>query len=187
MTSITLNEILEKGAWREISSSYDITLDMLEKYADKLDWRAISKNRSIPWTIDALQKFADRIDWNEFSEYCPDHLICKVFLLQFCDRWNWTKLSRHIVFFHNMENNYSNSGLLEMFWDLLEKFADKVNWGELIDQGFNIFQNPLAFFERFRQYIPIDKLQGSDLWDCMVSVRSEALWLEIGGEKRVAF
>ena len=173
MTSITLNKLLEEMAWSEISSSYDISLDMLEKYADKLDWNGISQNDSIPWTIDALQKFADRIDWNEFSQKCPSELIDSQFFQRFCDRLNWDVLSDYRIFCDN--------------WDLLEKFADKVNWGELVDRGRSIFQNPMVFFERFRQYIPIDKLQDSNLWDYMVSVRSEALWLEMGLEKMVEF
>ena len=179
MTSITLNEILEKEAWINISSRMPISLDMLEKYADKLDWRAISRNGSIDWTIDALQKFADKLDWDEFSITCPEHLICECFLLQFCDRWNWAKLSRHSIL-------YKNRRLLEKFWDLLEKFADKVNWSEITGNA-SMFPNPQVFFERFRQYIPMDALLGSSLWFHMIDARSEALWLELGGEKTAEF
>lgn len=208
MTPITLNmnDILEEEAWFRISTK-NISLSMLEKYADKFNWHVISWNSSIDWTIDALQKFADKLDWKEFSRHCPPHCVSDSFLQQFCDRWNWVELSQHNIFNNRVVNdikkgwrwtihrhcisknsvdNDIDKSLLEKFLDLLEKFADKVDWSGLIHEGC-IFQTPQAFFERFRQYIPIDGLQDTALWDRMVAERAEALWQEIGGGKMEAF
>lgn len=185
MRALTLNELLEAKVWSEISFSHSISLDMLEKYAEKLDWKGISQNGSIPWTIDALQKFADRIDWNEFSQHCSEHLISSHFLQKFGDRLNLEKLSQHRIF-ENMVNSDNNSGLLETLWDLLEKFADKVNWSEIIRHSW-MFQKPQVFRERFRRYIPIGELQDSSLWDSRVDTRAEPLWPEMGGEKGAEF
>lgn len=46
--------------------------------------------------------------------------------------------------------------------EMIEKFADKVNWGEIIT-NWNI-EKPVEFFARFQQYIPMSKLQDSSLW-----------------------
>lgn len=64
-------------------------------------------------------------------------------------------------------------------WSLLEKFADKVNWGEIIT-NWNI-EKPVEFFARFQQYIPMSKLQDSSLWRAMVEARSKKIMQEAIG------
>lgn len=71
----------------------------------------------------------------------------------------------------------SQSGSLSM--TMIEKFADKVNWGEVIT-NWNI-EKPLEFFSRFQQYIPMSKLQDSRLWNAMVEVRAKHLIQEAIG------
>ena len=39
-----LNSVLEVDAWKELSKKAAFTVEMLEKYADKLDWEEISRN-----------------------------------------------------------------------------------------------------------------------------------------------
>ena len=255
MNTITLNEVFEKGAWSNVSSRMPISMDMLEKHADRFDWREISRNHLIKWTKEALQKFADRIDWEEFSENCPEHLICDSFLQQFGDRLNWEKLSgfmnvgdldfifdllekhadrfdwreisrNHLIKWTkealqkfadrldwdeisdncwnfldvlilqqfgdrwnlaNLSRHMSkdNKDLYEKFLDLLEKYADRVDWHELIRHN-NVIDT--QNFERFRPYIPISELLNVPyFWKPMIDERAEAIWIEIGGEDIEAF
>ncbi len=127
-------------------------MDILEKFADKLDWEEISGNQNILWTIEGIDKFSKRIHWEEFSRSCPDNLISEATLHKFENRWDWKNLS-------NRDRIYND-------WNLLEKFAEKINWGEVIT-NWNI-EKPLEFFSRFRQHIPMSKLQESRLWNAVL-------------------
>ena len=62
-----LNSVLETEAWKEISENESLSMDILDKYADKLDWDEISENRNIIWTLDGITKFAGRLNWSYFS------------------------------------------------------------------------------------------------------------------------
>ena len=42
-----LNSVLETEAWKKISENESLSMDILDKYADKLDWEEISENRKI--------------------------------------------------------------------------------------------------------------------------------------------
>ncbi len=160
-----LNSVLEPEAWKEISDNESLSMDMLDKYADKLDWDEISENRNVIWTLDGINKFTNRLNWSNFSENCPDHIINEVTLQKFANRWDWKSLSNRDVFYNN--------------WKLLEKFADKVNWGEIIN-NWNI-DRPVELFSRFQQYIPMSKLQESRLWTAMVESRAKELIQEAIG------
>lgn len=67
-----LNSVLEAEAWKEISDHESFSMEMLEKYADKLDWEEISENSNIIWTLDGITKYANRLNWIDFTRYCPD-------------------------------------------------------------------------------------------------------------------
>lgn len=48
------NEFMEKflndSAWKELSSNFQWTEQMLKKHKSKVDWEKISNNSSIVWT-----------------------------------------------------------------------------------------------------------------------------------------
>lgn len=160
-----LNSVLETEAWKEVSRSEFLTLDMLARYADKLDWNEVSENSKIAWTIGGIDKFACYICWEKFSQYCPDHIICEATLGKYAARWNWKALSGRDVFFNN--------------WALLEKFAGNADWAEIIT-NWNI-EKPLEFFARFQNYIPMAKLQDSRLWTYMAEAHAQNLLREASG------
>ncbi|MDE6809009.1 MAG: hypothetical protein K2J42_02840 [Muribaculaceae bacterium] len=160
-----LNSVLEAEAWKEISQSESLSMDMLEKYVDKLDWDEVSGNTKVLWTIDGINKFINRIDWDEFSRSCSDHLICESVLMKFSNRWDWKALSNRDCFYNN--------------WSLLEKFTDKADWSEIITNW--SIEKPLEFFARFQQYIPMSKLQDSRLWNEMVEARAKSIMQEAVG------
>lgn len=160
-----LNSVLETEAWKEISDNESLSMDILYKYADKLDWEEISENHHIIWTLDGINTFANRLNWNCFSQYCTDHIINEVTLQKFANRWDWKAISNRDCFYND--------------WSLLEKFADKADWNEIIT-NWNI-EKPMEFFFRFQQYIPMAKLQDSRLWNSMVEARAKRLMQEAVG------
>lgn len=160
-----LNSVLEAEAWKEISDNESLSMDILDNYADKLDWEEISENRNIIWTLDGINKFANRLNWSNFSENCPDHIINEVTLQKFASRWDWKAISNRDCFYND--------------WTLLEKYADKADWSEVIT-NWNI-EKPLEFFARFQQYIPMAKLQDSRLWNSMVEARAKRIMQEAVG------
>lgn len=160
-----LNSVLETEAWKEISDSESLSMDILDKYADKLDWDEISENGNVIWTLDGINKFANRLNWSNFSKYCPDHIINEVTLQKFANRWDWKEISNRNCFYND--------------WKLLEKFADKADWSEVITNW--DIEKPLEFFARFQQYIPMVKLQDSRLWNSMVEARAKRIMQEAVG------
>lgn len=115
--------------------------------------------------MDGISKFAKQIHWEEFSRNCPDSLVSAMTLQKFANLWDWKTLSNRDVIYND--------------WQLLEQFADKINWGEVIT-NWNI-EKPLDFFVKFQQYIPMSKLQDSRLWNEMVSNRAKHLYQEAIG------
>lgn len=160
-----LNSVLETEAWKEVSQSGSLSMTMIEKFADRLDWEEVSGNSNVIWTVEGINKFANKIHWDEFSRSCPENFLSESTLQKFAPKWDWKTLS-------NRDDIYNN-------WRLLEKFADKVNWGEIIT-NWNI-EKPLEFFSCFQQYIPMSKLQDSRLWNAMVEVRAKHLIQEAIG------
>ena len=102
---------------------------------------------------------------DEFSHSYPYNLISETTLLKFSGRWDWKNLSKRDVLYNN--------------WDLLDKFADKVNWGEVIT-NWNL-ERLVEFFSHFQQHIPMGKLQNSRLWDSMVEALAKKLIQESFG------
>lgn len=160
-----LNAVFEAEAWKEISGNEPLSMDMLEKHADQLDWNEISENSNVIWTLDGIGKFAGRLDWNEFSRRCPDHLINEVSLQKFAAHWDWKAISNRDCFYND--------------WELLAKFADNTDWSEVITNW--SIERPLDFFARFEKYIPMAKLQDSRLWSAMVEARAKRLMQEAVG------
>ena len=162
-----LQSVLESAAWKKISESETLSMEILEKYQDKLDWDEISENGNILWTVDGVKKFGRRINWAEFSYRCPDAFICEATLREFRDKWDWKRISDRDVVYNN--------------WDLLDKFADDIDWASVIT-NWNI-EKPEEFLNKFQSRIPMAKLQDSRLWDAMVDKRTKQLLSEVIGAK----
>ena len=78
--------------------------------------------------------------------------------------WNWKILS-------------SNSDV-ELDFELIDRFADRWDWRELIDRHRDDLLNR-EFFERYKTYIPASELQHSRLWHNLVDERKLQLAREI--------
>lgn len=49
-----MQQVIIEQAWKSLSEEFGWTESLLEKYADKVDWKEISDNRNIVWTIPML-------------------------------------------------------------------------------------------------------------------------------------
>ena len=171
VTKVLSNEFMQniatEEAWKELSSNFAWSEAMLEKYQDKVNWDEISENRNIRWTLPMIQKFQKKINWDRFSEYADENVLTEPTIEAFKERWNWHELS-------------SNNDL-PLTYDLLEKYAERWDWEHIIDSyGHDIYEkDAIGFYEKFKDYIPVFKLQNTRLWNSIIEQRSKQLATEI--------
>lgn len=157
LSNKSLQKAAEHDAWQKISEDYPLTENMLEKYADKLDWEAVVTNNHIHWTLPMLEKFKDKIDWTYFSSMAESEVLMPKMIEALKDLWDWDALS-------------GNSSIL-MSPGLLEKYADRWNWKKIINRVFILSpydHQGIDFYELYKDYIPADKLKDSELWEQIV-------------------
>lgn len=152
-----LNSILETEAWKRISQREILSVDMIEKFAENLDWKEVSGNGNVLWTVEGVNRFASKIQWDEFSRNCPDNFISEFTLQKFSSKWDWKVLSNRDLIYNN--------------WKLLDKFANKIVWSEVVT-NYNI-EKPIEFFIHFQQYLPDTVIRDSRLWHDMVESRAQ--------------
>lgn len=165
MGQITNNEflssVLNAEVWKKVSDE-SLSMEMIEKFQDKLDWETLSQNRNTLWTTAGIAKFAGKINWSDFSQYCNANILTEENLHKFKEKWNWKTLSSRDEIYNN--------------WTLLDKFVDMMDWADIIDNW--DIERPEEFIERYQQYIPLNKFQTSRLWDKLVEVKAERLLKE---------
>lgn len=162
-----MQNIATEEAWKELSSNFAWSEAMLEKYQDKVNWDEVTENRNIRWTLPMIQKFQKKINWDRFSEYADENVLTEPSIEAFKERWNWHELS-------------SNNDL-PLTYDLLEKYAERWDWERIIDSyGHDIYEkDAIGLYEKFKDYIPVFKLQNTRLWSSIIEQRSKQLATEI--------
>ena len=162
-----MQNIATEEAWKELSSEFNWSEPMLEKYQDKVDWDEIAENRKMRWTIPMIQKFQKKINWDKFSDYADEDILTEGIIEAFKDKWNWHNLSRN--------------GNLPLTDNLLEKFADRWDWEQIIDCYYvnQYYNRAIELYEKFKDYIPVSKLQNTNLWKGIVEQRAKQLIEEI--------
>lgn len=164
-----MQHIATEQMWKELSERFQWTETLLEKYADKVDWKEISGNNRIQWTVPMLQKFAKKLDWSTLSENSDEDWFTEVHLDTFKDKWDWEIISHRIAFSYEMIN----------------KYIDYIDWAELI--GYRTHPatfregniDCIAFFEKYKQYIPMAQLQDSNLWQGIIEQMSKQMEIEL--------
>lgn len=158
-----LDHIIDDEVWKDLSREFKWTLPYLTKYADRVDWKLVSGNTAMVWSAAMLEAFKGRIDWRELSGTSERSLFTTANLDKFANYWDWRELS---------ENGY-----LPFSIDLLTRYADHWDWAAIIHNygicdavGFN-----RAFLDRFKDFIPMSKLQDSSLWNKIVEERKDEL------------
>ena len=111
-----MQQVATEQAWQKLAEEYAWTEDLLEKYADKLDWKLISTNRVIRWTIPMLMKFSRKLNWEEVSERIDNDWFTEAHIEALKDKWDWSVLVR----------NYQLSE------KLIDKYIDYIDWPSLI-------------------------------------------------------
>ncbi|MBQ6167957.1 MAG: hypothetical protein IJK41_11105 [Muribaculaceae bacterium] len=165
-----MQQVATEQAWQKLAEEYAWTEDLLEKYADKLDWKLISTNRVIRWTIPMLKKFSRKLNWEEVSERIDNDWFTEAHIEALKDKWDWSVLVR----------NYQLSE------KLIDKYIDYIDWPSLIgaegyycglprDDSFDA----VSFYEKYKEHISMSTFQKSDLWDKIVEQRRKELMAEI--------
>lgn len=147
-----MQHIAEESAWQDLSKSFAWTEALLEKHCEKVDWKKISENESIMWSIPMLHKFSKKVDWNLLSrQICKNYWFTEAHLEEFKDKWNWTEVTENIIYHEYLFTN-----------EIIDKYIDYWNWDSLIKEG--IPNNPIDFFNKYKDRISMSKLQNSSLW-----------------------
>ena len=165
-----MQRIATEEAWKSLSEDFAWTEALLEKNCDKVDWKEISGNRNIIWTIPMLQKFSNKLDWKILSENISEEWFTEAHLEVFKDKWDWCAV-------------VCNYNLSEA---LIDKYIDYIDWRALIGVGrcygnfpFGDDDDPVAFYEKYKEHIPMAELQDSELWRRLVRKREKQLLSEI--------
>lgn len=160
-----MHQSLDKDAWRELSVEFPWSEQLLEKYQDKVDWKAVSQNDNMVWTASMLEKFRHFIDWDELSRCGHQCILTAEMLERFKEYWNWGELSRYSCF--------------DLDYELIDRFIDRWDWKFLIDRCEKRGLFNYEFLERYGAYIPASALRGSLLWRNIVEERKWQLAREI--------
>ena len=165
-----MQRIATEEAWKSLSEDFSWTEALLEKNCEKVDWKEISGNRKIIWTIPMLQKFSKKLDWKILSEHIDDDWFTEAHLEEFKEKWDWTKVSEAILDFSE---------------GLIDRYIDYWDWNALIGERSYCWMfdseklSSIAFFEKYKERIPMAKLQNSNLWNKIVEERAGQLKSEI--------
>ncbi len=162
-----MQNIATEEAWKELSSNFNWSEPMLEKYQNKVNWDELAENRNIRWTIPMIQKFQKKINWEKFSTYADEDILTEGIIETFKDKWNW----------HNLSDNTN----VPMTDELLEKYADRWDWEQIISNYYgNLYdKKAIELYEKIKAYIPVSKLQNTCFWRSIVEQRAKQLIEEI--------
>ena len=165
-----MQRIATEEAWKSLSENFAWTEALLEKNCEKVDWKEISGNRNITWTIPMLQKFSKKLDWKILSEYIDEDWFTEAHLEEFKEKWDWSKIPE---------------ARLDFCEELIDKYLDYWDWNALIGErnySYLFRENKLdaiEFYEKYKDRIPMAKLQDSDLWTKIIEERAGQLKSEI--------
>lgn len=169
-TNDLLKKQLDEAAWKGLSLEFPWTLETLRKYGKKLDWESVSSNHEILWTPEMLEEFKDWITWANLSRADCNTILTVACLERFADYWDWDKLS--------------GNDSLPLDYDTIDRFIDKLNWSELIDQPYlnetgTSHLYGAEFLERYVDRIPAEALYRSHLWRTIKEQRTKELQHQI--------
>lgn len=158
--------------WHDISSNRDLTIDQIRRAKDHLEWYWITLNNC--FTEDEIRQFQDYIYWDWVS--FKNKTLNETFLREFSDQiqhWDtihYLKISKnlrrqlnikeidHIIFLQYDKKEISEfingpdwDKISNTFWlnqDVIEKYADKLNWFYLQNRG----RYTIRFLWKMRKY-----------------------------------
>ena len=115
-----------------------------------------------------LQKFSKRLDWKKLSEHTCENWFTEAHLETFKNKWDWSEIVSNFKFSEA----------------LIDKYVDYVDWDALIEAHYGALPQDdsfdvVAFYEKYKKYLPMAKIQTSDLWYRIVKVMEKQLLSEI--------
>ena len=132
---------------------------------NKEAWRQLS--REFKWNEELLRRYRGEIDWEALS--CNNEMLWTASILEnFKNYIDWKALS-----------GIAPERLLTP--KIIEKFADKWDWGRIINRWRGEELYTPDFLERYKEFIPAEHFMGSNLWDALVERRFDELVEEIMG------
>jgi len=152
--------VCEKKVWERLSSGDSTEFywseRLIDRYRDKIDWRAISRNRNVLWSALLLERFQGYLYWDEVSSLDCEGLFSVENLKKFSSKWNWRELSSNRFVCWTMEK--------------VEEFKDFIDWDKIINLDYHEGLYTLDFFEKYKEYIPGSFLQDSSLYEEIVNI-----------------
>jgi hypothetical protein len=158
--------VREMEIWKRLNEdSFAWSEALIERYQDKIDWKSLSENSNVQWTASMLEKYKHKLDWRALSSGSCRGLYSDGNLRKFSSRWDWSELS-------------SNSSV---GWTMakVEEFKDFIDWGKIIDMGWNSDLYTLEFFEKYKDWFPVSSLQQSSMWNVIMNIYKDKLIEEI--------
>ena len=117
--------------WEQISQQYKyLSEDFIEKYADKIDWNAISIYQKL--SEDFIDKHTNKVYWSAISRY---QKLSEDFIDKHTDKVDWNCISRYQKLSEDFIDKHTN----KVYWsaisiyqklseDFIDKHTDRVYW-----------------------------------------------------------
>src|SRR6185437_4068361 len=129
-----IDEYIEKIDWRELSRNLSLKLEILEKYHHKLYWKYISENFNLDVSNTHISTLIDlyqeEIDWDALS--LNRHLTLEI-VEKYQTKWDYILL---------LKNEYLELEILEKYFDLRD-FKNRKN---------ELFQNHFLTYDFIKKY-----------------------------------
>jgi len=156
-------QMMDTEAWSNISCNFPFSDAQLEKFSDKLNWENVSRNINIGWTISMLEKYKKKLDWTVLSLNINVDVLSVDLIDKFKDKWNWEKLSENI----------------NITLEIIERFADYINWKALINHWCCEEWASEDFVKKYSDRIPACEFKNSRLWEEIVTNREKDIKKQI--------
>lgn len=78
------------------------TIDLLEKFEDKWDWKLLSENENLFWSEEMISRFEHKWNWNSLSKNTGIYWNFDL-LKKYETKWNWKNLSANTSMCFNEE------------------------------------------------------------------------------------
>lgn len=125
-----------------ISKYYTLSIDLIERFRDKWDWREIPKNTSLQWSIEMIESYNNKWNWGLSWYYLSrnESMPWTIELIEkFNNKWDWEHLSMtknlpwSIELINKFKNNWvrhhlSRNESLPWSIELIEKCESSWDW-----------------------------------------------------------
>ena len=155
LTKDVLWDYREQFDWIIVTSKANLIeisdKEVLQKYAEYLNWSFISESNDFKTSIKNLRLFENRINWKKINER-EDFNITEEHLIHFAKKLNWSKVSssQHVNFTEELIEKYRKS----WDWQLLKNNPQVY---EYLDTTLRKYQNEfncVTFLEHFDHTTP---------------------------------